>query len=128
MPKPVVVENLAETGPGWNQAVIAEPFVFVSGQVAWDADGRVSGDGIEVQSEAVFDNLERVLTAAGSGIGNVVRVGVYLTDPGDLEAFRLVRDRRLAGVAPASTLVLVAALADPGLRVEVEAIATLGAS
>lgn len=121
----VVVPGLAGTGGGWSQATIAEPFVFVSGQVAWDAAAEVVGTTIAEQAEVVFDNLELALAAAGSGLDRLVKVGVHLVSRDDLGGFREVRDRRLAGIAPASTLTLVGSLVDPRLLVEVDAVATL---
>jgi enamine deaminase RidA (YjgF/YER057c/UK114 family) len=100
--------------------------VYVSGQVAWDAKGQVVGSGsVEEQSEFVFDNLEQVLEAAGSGLDRLARICVYLTDTEHIAGFRQVRDRRLDGVRPASTVVIVAALVDPQLLVEVDAVATV---
>jgi enamine deaminase RidA (YjgF/YER057c/UK114 family) len=125
-PTPVDPPGLAATGPAWSQATVANGFVHVSGQVAWDTDGRVVGRGsIEEQSERVFDNLEAALQAAGSGIDRVARICVYLVDRAHLAGFRAVRDRRLSGIRPASTLIFVAGLADPELLVEVDAVATM---
>jgi enamine deaminase RidA (YjgF/YER057c/UK114 family) len=124
--KPIDPDGLTRTGPVWSQAIVAGDFVFVSGQVAWDADGRlIGGDSVSLQTEAVFDNLECALSAAGSAIDRLVRICVYLVDRADLAAFRSVRDRRLQGARPASTLVIVEALVDDGLRVEVDAVAAL---
>ena len=125
-PRPVDPPELAATGPAWSQATVAGNLVLVSGQVAWDADGNVVGRGsVEEQAEFVFDNLATVLQAAGSGLDRLARICVYLVDSEDIAGFRRVRDRRLAGIRPASTLVIVSALVDPALLVEVDAIATV---
>jgi enamine deaminase RidA (YjgF/YER057c/UK114 family) len=98
--------------------------VFVSGQIAWDTEGTLIGPGsIEEQAEAVFDNLERALSAAGSGLERLARICVYLVDRADVSGFRTVRDRRLRGARPASTLVIVEALVDDDALVEIDAIA-----
>jgi enamine deaminase RidA (YjgF/YER057c/UK114 family) len=125
-PRQVDAPELAPTGPAWCQATVAGGQVHVSGQVAWDADGQIVGRGsVEEQAEVVFDNLETVLAAAGSGLDRLARICVYLTDTEHIAGFRTVRDRRLEGIRPASTLVIVAALVDPGLLVEVDAVATV---
>jgi 3-hydroxyisobutyrate dehydrogenase len=125
-PRPVDPPGLAPTGPAWSHATVAGGLVFVSGQVAWDADGQVVGRGsVEEQAEFVFDNLEQGLTAAGSALDRLARICVYLVDTEHIAGFRRVRDRRLAGIRPSSTLVIVAALVDPDLLVEVEAVATV---
>jgi enamine deaminase RidA (YjgF/YER057c/UK114 family) len=124
-PQPVDAPGLAPSGATWSQVVVAAGLVLVSGQVAWDEAGDVVGrDSVEAQAEQVFTNLERALEAAGSGLHHLARVTVYLTDVEHLAAFRAVRDRRLAGCRPASTLVIVASLVDPDLLVELDAIAT----
>jgi 2-iminobutanoate/2-iminopropanoate deaminase len=124
-PQPVDAPGLAPSGATWSQVVVAAGLVLVSGQVAWDEAGDVVGRGsVEGQAEQVFTNLERALEAAGSGLDHLARVTVYLTDVEHLAAFRAVRDRRLAGCRPASTLVIVASLVDPDLLVELDAIAT----
>jgi enamine deaminase RidA (YjgF/YER057c/UK114 family) len=125
-PRPIDPPELPATGSAWSQATVAGELVLVSGQVAWDADGNVVGRGsVEEQAEFVFDSLATVLEAAGSGLDRLARICVYLVDSGDIAGFRRVRDRRLAGIRPASTLVMVSALVDPELLVEVDAVATV---
>jgi 3-hydroxyisobutyrate dehydrogenase len=125
-PESIDPPDLAPTGRAWSHATVAGGLVHVSGQVAWDADGQIVGRGsVEQQAEVVFDNLERALAAAGSGLDRLARICVYLTDPGHIAGFRAARDRRLEGIRPASTLVIVAALVHPDLLVEVDAVATV---
>jgi enamine deaminase RidA (YjgF/YER057c/UK114 family) len=125
-PRAVDAPGLAPSGATWSQVTVAGELVFVSGQVAWNEHGEIVGRGsLSDQAEQVFDNLERALGAAGSALDRVARVTVYLTQAADVAAFRAVRDRRLDGLRPASTLVIVAGLADPDLLVEVDAVATL---
>jgi enamine deaminase RidA (YjgF/YER057c/UK114 family) len=118
-------EGLAPAGATWSQATVVGELVFVSGQIAWDPDGRLVGAGsIERQTEVVFDNLERALAAAGSGLDRLARICVYLVDRSHIAAFRAVRDQRLRAGRPASTLVIVEALVDDEALVEVDAVAT----
>ncbi len=122
-PQVVEASGLAPSGSAWAQAVVAGGFIFVSGQVAWDEQGQIVGRGsVGEQAEQVFRNVERAVEAAGSTMASLVRVCVYLTDLEHVAAFRAVRDRRLVGVRPASTLVIVSSLVD---LVEMTAVAVL---
>ena len=66
-------------------------------------------------------NIGAILKAHGMGVANVVKMTVFLTDPALIGAWRTKRGAWLAGHAPASTLLIVAGLADPRFKVEVEA-------
>jgi reactive intermediate/imine deaminase len=114
--------------PRYSHAVVVEeggPLIFVSGQVAYDAQRRLVGKGdLRAQTRQVFENLKAVLEDAGSDLAHVVRLNTYLTDMSQLEAHRAVRNEYLdAGNPPASTLVGVTRLVDPDLLLEVEAVA-----
>ncbi len=95
---------------------------FISGQVAIDAAGNTPDD-IAGQCELVLRNVELALEAAGMEVTDLVRLNSYLVDAADVATFREIRDRWAGGHAAASTLVVVAALASPGWKVEVEAVA-----
>ena len=97
-------------------------WLHVSGQIGVAPDG-VLAPGVEAQMETAFRNLLAILNSAGMGPHDLVKVTVFLTRREDVGLYREVRDRMLAGATPASTLLVVAALADPGWRVEIEAIA-----
>lgn len=85
-------------------------------------------DGTAAQMELAWDNLLAVLAAGAMTIPEIVKLTVFLTDPADVPLYRQVRDRRLAGHAPATTLLIVAGLAAPSLKVEIEALAASGAA
>jgi enamine deaminase RidA (YjgF/YER057c/UK114 family) len=97
-------------------------WLHVSGQVGVRPDGTVE-QGFTAQAERAWDNLLTILAAAGMGPADLVKVNVYLTRAADLAESRRIRDARLAGAAPASTLAVVAALAGPQWMFEVEAVA-----
>ena len=104
----------------------ASQVVFLSGQAPISADGALVGEGdFEAQATQVFDNLRTVLEAAGAGFDSVVKITVYLTDMSRLRDFGRIKANYIAGPQPASTAVGVAALALPGMMVEVEAVAVL---
>jgi reactive intermediate/imine deaminase len=118
------VPGLAEPISHYTDAVRAGDLLFVSGCVPVDAAGRlVGGDDVVVQARQAFANVEAVLAAAGAGFGDVVKVTVYLTDIADRERINPVRQQVFGDARPASTLVEVSALAVPGARLEVEAVA-----
>jgi reactive intermediate/imine deaminase len=116
---------------GYSHAVaFTGRLVVVSGQVPVDADGRLVGqDDPEAQVRQVFRNLERALAAAGATMDQVVKLTVFLTDMADLAAFRKVRDEYIQGDRPpASSLVRVSGLVSPDFRIEIEALAAIGAA
>ncbi|MER5436847.1 RidA family protein [Streptomyces sp. NPDC002588] len=115
-------------GTGYSHVVMGTGrLVAISGQVAFDADGKVVGEGDPAaQARQVFENLRRCLTAAGAGFEHVVKFTYYVTDVAHLPAIREVRDRHIdVARPPASSAVQVAALFRPELVLEVEALALL---
>ena len=96
--------------------------LFVSGQVGVDSRGKIL-DGIEKQVGQAFKNIGQVLKAGGMGFKDVVKVNDFLTDSRFIPTYRSVRDQFLGEPYPASTLLVVAGLADPAMLVEVEVIA-----
>jgi enamine deaminase RidA (YjgF/YER057c/UK114 family) len=116
-------------GFAFNQAELIEGHrrvLVCSGQTATDGDGQPQHSGdMAAQLTLALDNLETVLAAAGMGLANVVRLGVFTTDVDRLlEHYQVVVDRlKAAGVRPPSTLLGVTRLAAPELLVELEATA-----
>jgi 2-iminobutanoate/2-iminopropanoate deaminase len=120
------VEGQAEPISHYTDAVRAGRLLFVSGCIAVDDRGRLVGaDDVVEQARQVFRNLGAVLEAAGAGFADVVKVTVYLTDIADRAAINPVRRAVFGDVRPASTLVEVSALAVPGAKVEIEAVALI---
>ena len=101
--------------------------VYISGQIAFDRDGKLVGEGdMRAQAEQVFANLKAALEAAGGGFQHLVKVVSYVADWSQIAAFREVRTKYMSGPnPPASTLLCVAALALPSFLVEVDAIAVI---
>jgi reactive intermediate/imine deaminase len=121
-----VPEHLPEPISHFTDAVVADGWLWMSGIIAVDKDGKlVGGDDVVAQTQRVFENISAVLNAAGADFEDVVKVTVYLRRIGDRAAINAVR-RRFFGVSrPASTLVEVSALAVAEALVEVEAVARL---
>ena len=109
-------------------ALLAGDTIYIAGQVARDAEGKLVGPGdAERQAKQVFDNLERVLEAAGSSFADLVKLTTYLVDARDGEAVTAERLKRLGEHRPPHTGLIVKELGGPDVRVEVEAIAVLSA-
>ena len=120
------MDGLSEPISHYTDAVEAGGFLFVSGCAPVDADGRlVGGDDVAAQARQVFENVGRVLAAAGAAPRHVVKVTVFLTDVDERPAINPVRQEFFGDARPASTLVEVSRLPIPGARVEVEAVAIL---
>ncbi|MDR7519821.1 MAG: RidA family protein [Armatimonadota bacterium] len=100
--------------------------LFISGQVALNAQGELVGRGdVRAQAEQVFANLRTILGAVGATLRDVVKLTTLCTDPAGIPAIREVRSREFGDHAPASTLVVVAGLASPDYLLEIEAIAVI---
>jgi 2-iminobutanoate/2-iminopropanoate deaminase len=97
-----------------------ERMVVISGQVGMTPDGYVPHDPI-AQLGVVFDNIERNLEAADMGLGDLVKLTIYLVGEWDTDARRQVVSERLGMHRPTTTAVFVAGLAGPTMRVEIEA-------
>jgi reactive intermediate/imine deaminase len=108
----------------YTDAVRAGDLLFVSGCVPVDGEGRlVGGDDVVAQARQVFANVGSILEAGGATFADVVKVTVYLTDITDRTRINPVRQEVFGDARPASTLVEVSALAIPGAKLEVEAVA-----
>ena len=109
-------------GP-YSQAIRANGFVFVSGQVAIDpATQQVIGGEVAVQTDRVLQNLSAILKAAGSGLEKVVRSTVFLKNMSDFTAMNEVYGRYFNSAPPARSTVEVARLPKDVL-VEIDVIA-----
>ena len=109
----------------YSQAVVIEGnarILHVSGQVGARLDGSIPANEAE-QHELAWANVLAILKAEGMDAGNLVDCHVYITNPGSVALYREVRDRMLKGAKPAATLLVVAGLALPSLKVEVAAVA-----
>jgi len=109
-------------GP-YSQAVKANGFVFVSGQIAIDpSTQQVVGDDVAGQTDRVLRNVSKILEAAGTGLGKVVRSSVFLKRMDDFAAMNQVYGRYFSTAPPARTTVEVARLPKDVL-VEIDVIA-----
>ena len=111
-------------GP-YSQAIIANGFVFCSGQTPIDpATGNLVEGGIEAQTHQVFKNLIAVLAAAGTSLDQVVKSNVFLKDMNNFAAMNAIYASYFKGAPPARSTVEVARL-PKDCMVEIEMIALL---
>ncbi|HKT90436.1 MAG TPA: RidA family protein [Candidatus Sulfotelmatobacter sp.] len=109
-------------GP-YSQAIKANGFVFVSGQVAIDpATQQVIDGDVRVQTDRILRNIAQVLEAAGTSMAKVVRSGVFLKNMNDFAAMNEVYGKHFSSAPPARTTVEVARLPKDVL-VEIDVIA-----
>jgi enamine deaminase RidA (YjgF/YER057c/UK114 family) len=115
--------------PAYAQAVKvtgAQTILFLSGQVAYDAQGKPAHRGdVAAQARAVFQAIKAQVEAAGGTLANVVKLNTYLTDIRHRADILPAREEFFGKKLPASTLVAVDSLAHPDFLIEVEAIAVL---
>jgi|SRR5687768_12417333 len=100
--------------------------VYIAGQVALDAQGRVVGVGdLAAQTRQVFANLDVALKAAGASFANVVKANYYMREAAQVAVVRDIRSKFFTKELPASTLVEVPRLANPDFLIEIEVIAVV---
>lgn len=107
-----------QAGSRMSQAVAANGFVFVAGQVA---ENRKAG--IEAQTRDVLDKIDQLLAEAGTGKAKLVAVNVFLPHITDFDAMNAVYDAWIDPANPPARACVEARLADPDLRVEMTAVA-----
>lgn len=114
-------------GP-YSQAIVANGFVFASGQIPLDpATGQIVEGDIRAQTERVLENLRAVLAAAGSSLEAAVKTTCFLRDMADFPAFNEVYAGFFTGEPPARSTVQVARLPrDVAVEVEVIALVSNG--
>jgi enamine deaminase RidA (YjgF/YER057c/UK114 family) len=115
--------------PAYSQGVKvtgAQTILFIAGQVAYDDKGNAAHRGdFAAQARAVYQSLRAQVEAGGGTMQSIVKVNTYLTDIRHRAELAPIREEFFGKKGPASTLVAVAALAQPDWLIEVEAIAVV---
>jgi len=112
-------------GAPYSQAIVANGFVFVSGQLALKpGDKELTGGSIGEQTEQVFANLRAILEEAGTSLDRLVKTTVFLQSLGDFAGMNEVYSKHVGDRPPARSTFEVAKLPS-GALVEIEAIALL---
>jgi reactive intermediate/imine deaminase len=126
MRQTIRTEAVAATPSFFSQGVRVGNTIYVSGQVAFDREGKVVGKGdMAVQTRQAIENMKAVLAAAGATLDDVVKVTMFVTDMSLAGQARDVRKEYFVKNPPASTGLEIQALAHPDLLVELEAIAVV---
>jgi enamine deaminase RidA (YjgF/YER057c/UK114 family) len=101
--------------------------VAVAGTTATNPDGTVTGDGdAYLQARRCFEVIEAALREAAASLQDVVRTRMFITRAGDSDAVGRAHGEVFAAIRPVATMVVVAALIDPRLLVEIEVDAIVG--
>lgn len=109
-----------------SQGIRFGDLLFISGQAGYGADGRIIEGGFQAQGEQAFANLRRALEAGGSGLADVVKVTIFVTDMGNFSKVVDLRRRFFTPPYPADSIVEVTGLYAPEVMIEIEVIAAAG--
>jgi 2-iminobutanoate/2-iminopropanoate deaminase len=120
----VVSPQVSEPPAGtWSNCLVVNGVAYLAGMTA----GGTEGDEY-AQAKVIFTKIRHLVEAAGGSMADIVKVTIFVTDITQREKVWQARRESFTGNFPASTLVQVAALATPSLKVEIEAVAHIGAS
>jgi reactive intermediate/imine deaminase len=103
--------------PGWH----AGDYIFTSGQIGWNAEGKLAGPTIEDQTRACLRRVEAILKEAGAALSDVVKVTTFITDRTNVPGYNLAYGEFFKSNPPARSTVVCDLVVD-GL-IEIEAIA-----
>lgn len=107
----------------WSNCLVVDGVAYIAGMTARDSTGDEYA-----QAKEIFGKIRHLVEAAGGGMADVVKVTIFVTDISQREKVWQARREFFTGNFPTSTLVQVAALATPALKVEINAVAHIGAS
>jgi enamine deaminase RidA (YjgF/YER057c/UK114 family) len=114
-------------GPfGFSRVVRAGSFAIVGGTTSIDPNGVVLGETPYAQAIEILGKIERELSRAGASLADVIQTRMYVTDMSRSEEVGRAHGEFFAEIRPLATMVGVAALIDPRMLVEIEAVAFLG--
>jgi 2-iminobutanoate/2-iminopropanoate deaminase len=114
--------EVPEPAPGtWSNCLVVNGVAYLAGMTA-------RGDDEYTQAKAIFTKIKHLVEAAGGAMADILKVTIFVTDIKNREQVWKARQEFFSGNFPASTLVQIAALADPSLKVEIEAVAYIRAS
>ena len=120
----IFTKNAPAPQGAYSQAVKANGFIYVSGQIPTDnLTGTIVTGDINKEITTVIDNMEAVLKAAGSGLDKVVRLGVFLVKIEDIKYVNEILTLRFINGLPARTTIQVSRL-PKDVNVEIDAVAT----
>ena len=104
----------------------AQTILFLSGQVAYTADGGVACRGdFKGQARGAYEAIKALVESQGGTLANIIKITTYLTDMHYRVDLAPIREEFFGRKGPASTLVEISALAHPDWMIEIEAIAVI---
>jgi len=109
-----------EKPPGFSRAAIDGDFAFVAGTTGYDYATMTMPADITDQTRNCFRTIEAALKDGGFAMADIVRATYYITDAGDADAVFAVCGEKLGDIRPAATLLVVAGLLKPEMKVEIE--------
>jgi len=109
-----------EQAAGYSRAVVDGDFCFVAGTTGYDYATMTMPDAVADQTRNCFRTIAQVLGEAGFALADVVRATYYITDHADADRVFAVCGEFLANIRPAATLLVVAGLYRPEMKVEIE--------
>jgi 2-iminobutanoate/2-iminopropanoate deaminase len=124
----VVSPEVSEPPAGtWSNCLVVNGIAYIAGMTARSQGQNTTADDEYSQAKSIFTKIRHLVEAAGGSMSDIVKVTIFVTDITQREKVWQARQEFFTGNFPASTLVQVAALADPSLKVEIEAVAHIGA-
>ena len=120
------VERHGSGGPyeervGYSRVIRAGDLVLVAGTTALMPDGVIAGIGDPyMQAQQTIENIASALARVGGTLADVIRTRVFLIDTGHFEGFARAHGEAFGAIRPVNTTVIVAALADPRMLIEIE--------
>ncbi|WOH67194.1 RidA family protein [Bradyrhizobium sp. BWA-3-5] len=114
-----------EKAAGYSRAVIDRDMAFVSGTTGYDYTTMTMPGDVTSQARNCFRTIEAALREGGFAMTDIVRATYYITDPNDADALFAVCGEVLGQIRPAATLLIVAGLYRPEMKVEIEVTARL---
>ena len=121
---PVHTDNAPAAIGAYSQATLAEGFLFTSGQLGLVPATGALAEGVEAQARQAFANLEAICAAAGTTLGNTVKMTIFLADINEFAVVNKVMTEVMSEPYPARSCFAVAAL-PKAARVEIEAVVTM---
>jgi enamine deaminase RidA (YjgF/YER057c/UK114 family) len=109
-----------EKAAGYSRAVVDGGFAFVAGTTGYDYADMTMPEDVTSQSQNCFKTIEAALKEAGFAMADIVRATYYITRPEDADAHFAVCGQVLGDIRPAATLLVVAGLLKPEMKIEIE--------
>ena len=109
-----------EKTAGYSRAVVDGDFAFVAGTTGYDYSTMTMPSDVTSQSRNCFKTIEAALSEAGFAMADIVRATYYITDAGDADEHFAVCGEVLGEIRPAATLLVVAGLYRPEMKIEIE--------